>query len=587
MICKEVDTELHENHNFVQISQMDRKGLIKRDITALDKAITDLKTALTKKLQPQIDEFAGAYARYKDMNESQTAASKALLEGDNGSMVKNVVCPGYHDFFTEYLRATNDNNDNYNCDDSAIPSSELPELLTENGITFVQLPVELTITNYEVTDKEGNARIKFRVETNKFLQNPNIFHTFEYKAKESDKWSSADDTADTACNLEFGKEYIFRAKFALKSNLSSFAYSKTTTLKYQKPQPSPTALSKVMTEPSKHQEEEEEKEKKKDEIREKVVPEEYKDVSYMTNDVQYYNGHFRAGNGYRLSVDGTAMTVSTSSEGWGNPAIGTLPLVPGVRNRWFFQFKKSSVAWASAGITTDPRQNSGRDGTTYWGISFHNKRIVKGTTAHFSTVGDCDIPRGLDTNGSIFGVELDLRAEDDAKLYFSFWDDLGYYRRAFGGIDLRGKEVYPTLSAFNTGDGFRLIERVPDFERVEVRHDDSSGVVLSPQIRKIALNREQAMRLLTGNFDDQNILFGGEKLELHDFIQRLTEKMDRDDGGDEDENNYYSGEEGDEEYYESGNEEEEEEDYGINEDEEGYENNNEGESYYSQFSLNL
>lgn len=586
MICKEVDTELHENHDFVQISQMDRKGLTKRDITTLDKAITDLKTALTQKLQPQIDEFTNTYARYKDMNESQTAASQALLEGDNGEMVKNAVCPGYHDFFTSYLRATNDKNDNYNCGDSPIPSSELPELLTENGITFVQLPVELIITNCEVADKEGgNVRIKFRVGTNRFLQNLNIVRTFEYKAKESDKWSSSDDAAGTVYNLEFGKEYIFRAKFALKSNLSSFAYSKPTTLKYQKPQLSPPTLSKIVTEPSKYQEEEEEKEeekerKKKDEIGEKVVSGEYKDVSYMSNDIQYYNGVFRAGNGYRLSMDDTIMTVNSSSEGWGNPAIGTLPLVHGVRNRWFFQFKKSSVIWVSAGITTDTRQNSGRDATTYWGISFHNRRLVKGTAARFSSVGEYNIPRGLDTDGSIFGVELDLRAEDDAKLYFSFWDDLGYYRRAFGGIDLTGKEVYPALSAFNTGDAFRLIERVPDFESVEVRHDDNSGIALSPQYGKISLSREQAMRLLAGNLDDQNALFSGGKIELHDFIQRLTDEMNCDDDSEEDENNYSEGED----YYESGNEEE---CYENNEDEEAYGNINEGESYYSQFSINL
>ena len=534
---------MHEKHKVIPLSRVDRIAPIDREIASLTKAISDLEASLGKTLQPQIDTFADTYAKHAEISARQADRTKALLEGNNGEAVKNVVCPGYHDFFTGYLRSANGD------------GSELPSLFTENGRTSVQIPVELVVEGCE-TVAPGKVRVAFRGDTSRFLRSLEVVRTVEYKLSSSEneannKWIALNEKTGTIGNFSFGAEYSFRAKYALKDNPSSFAYGKVSVLKHQDNAPE-MELAKVSVVSAQSSSASAGKESEKSEKSEPHNGPEYEDISYMENGIQYYCGTFRKGQGYRLSSNDTVMTVC-SNEGWENPGVGTVPFIPGVRNRWFYMFRKSSVSWVTVGITTDPSQNPRRSSTSFWGLSFHNKRLVKGAITNFSTIGDFPIPGGLDTDSSVFGLELDMRSEANAKLYVSFWNDLRKYSLAFGSLNLAGKDVYPAISAYNLRDEFQILGEFPGFDKSGVSYNDSTGAMLKEEpvsTREIVLKKEDLEKIFGDGLDSDGPLDDSKILDIKRYIDMMKESISFDsDGEDEDEEDEEDGEdEGEDDY---------------------------------------
>lgn len=521
LICTEIDNKVHESHKVIPLSRVSDKTFIDQEITSLTKAISDLEAALGKKLQPQIDTFTDTYTKHAELNAHQADRTKALLEGNNGELVKNAVCPGYHDFFTGYLRFANSE------------GSEPPTLLTENGRMFVQIPVALSVKSSKILTP-SKASVAFCDDTNKFLQSLGVVRTVEYRVCSSEgepdgKWIAFNKENAIIENFSLGTEYSIRAKYTLKSNSSSFAYGKIATFKKdearEKKLAEAPAVSTQSTQRSDANNSNSSKDKGNDACKKEDRPPtgpEYEDISHMENGLEYYNGTFRKGNGYRLSDNDTVMTILSNRDGWKNPAIGTVPFVPGARNRWFYMFRKSSLSWVTVGITTDPSQNPIGDATSFWGLSFHNKHLVKGKSANFSTVGDFNIPKGLDTGSSVFGLELDMRSETNSKLYVSFWDNLGRYSLAFEGLCFGGKNVYPVISAYNQNDEFMILGEFGGVDKSSIEYDNSTGIMARENpvsTRKIVLKKEEFERIFGRDLDGSEPSSDSKLLDLSKYIE--------------------------------------------------------------------
>lgn len=592
MICTEIDTKLHENHKIIPLHEINSDESIKREIDNLDSAISKLKQALKDKLCPQIDRFSTTHAKLQEQSMHQVDDSKALLESNNGEIVKNAVCPGYLDFFTGYLifiRSSNNNNNSSDCgneeEEEEGAAAELPTLLMSKekkggNCTFVQLPVGLVVRNCEVVG-ENKVSVEFHVENNKFVQSLSVNRSFEYKTADDDSWKVFDEEKGIICDFVFEKDYLFRVKFTLKSNLSSFAYSKTTPpFKYNQPNNFKPTPSKTITTSSQQQSQSSSitspqnntiKKEETKKISERNVSvnnsPEYADISFMSNTIKYYTGVFRSGRNYILRNNSTIITI-TSPRGWENTAIGTTPLIPGARNRWFFRFRKSALSWVAVGVTTNSAQgqssrdgdDSDGDGPTFWGLSFHNKRLVEGAPNNFSYVTDFDIPKGLDTRRSVFGVEFDMRTENACKLYLSFWDDLCTYRLAFGKIDVEGKNVYPVITPYNRDDEFELIGQALSVSEDRIKYDDSTGIV--PKTKKIVLSRDLLSSIIKMDSDDADP-------EVKEEIMKYLMPMSKFLGGSDD----------DEEDDDEDDDDDEEEDYDDEEEDDNDKDSDEDDDY--------
>lgn len=523
----EVDKEIHESHKITPIEWACRGDAIKQEIGSLNNSVSKLEAALSKRLQPLLEAFSDANTAW---NKLCLQEKSSFDETATNEAIRNVVCPGFSDFFTGYLQ--------YLLKNPFVTGfgNELPVLCTEGSSTHVQIPVGFAIESHEVVG-ESKVCLKFCIERekNRFLEGLNTFSSVEYRTEEEggkEGWNSFVGGKTIIENFEFGKTYLFRTKFAVKDNLSSYAYSNVVSFKYNKQQQqqqqqenTETATEKDVNKEKEEEEEEktENKEEKEEEKEETAAAEEtagggdngdnqdyeynvfdsddddeseektagkmsgaeYIDISYMVNGVRYYQGKFKEGRGYTLNEDSTIMTLGSAGSGWKNPTICTEPLVPGVRNRWFFRFRKSGAIWVSVGVTSRPNQfedddDDGRARETFWGYSFHNNKVVLGQAYNFDSIDTLEKPKSLDTSSSVFGLELDLRSEGDAILYISFWDNPEAYKMLISGIDLRGKKVYPVISPYNVDDSFELIgdaAQLPEpFNEKNVSYSEITGV---------------------------------------------------------------------------------------------------------------